>query len=229
VKFLTKRFRERLLKHAAKKKDVDLLYQKVFSLIQVDRAMRGHPVIRPDNGWSIGLDALNWILSELQNIKNPRMLEFGCGRSTVILASVLAHHGGSLDSIEQDQGYLLQAKSELENAGLDEFVTMTHAPLGECGGEGDETSYDINCLPEGRFDVILVDGPPTATHPFGRHAPLSWALSRVTEDGVVFLDDADRANERNCLARLQDEFPECVITLHRTEKGLAQITLKKNL
>lgn len=86
---LSDRIRARLFAGLARKRDLDRLYDQVAGLFQVQAAIEGRPILRRMRGWAISPDAMSWLLNDLQHRSNASVVEFGCGQSTVIFASML--------------------------------------------------------------------------------------------------------------------------------------------
>ncbi|MEJ0067167.1 MAG: hypothetical protein WDM85_18620 [Caulobacteraceae bacterium] len=74
------------------------------------------------------------------------------------------------------------------------------------------------------FDVALIDGPITAS--FGaatRSVPLDWCVARIAPDGAVYLDDADRVEERMVVDGSRAAWPGMEVDRLHAEKGLVRL------
>lgn len=133
---------------------------------------------------------------------------------------------GKLITIEHDLGYLKLVDSDLFTHDLKSFVDLRHLPVVSFSAAPPFAachSYDL-CRLDAQFDVALVDGP--ITERFGaatRLAPLEWCVSRLNPGASVYLDDAERAEERQVVAALRTRHPEIEVEFLDAEKGLVRI------
>lgn len=229
---LSDRIRARLFAGLARKRDLDRLYDQVAGLFQVQAAIEGRPILRRMRGWAISPDAMSWLLNDLQHRSNPAVVEFGCGQSTVIIASMLKlRTGGKLLSVEHDHEYARGIQQQLELLNLMDFVEFVFCPLVDIptiDGGTPVKSYDLRELKTNTIDLALVDGPPVACGDTTRHVPLKWALDHLSHGGSAFLDDADRPGEQKLVDALRREFPGFQFEELDTEKGLVKfMNLKK--
>lgn len=218
-----KSLRDRLMAGFARRSDLDDLYRLIHGLIQIQNAMEGRPVVRPLREWAVSPDAMVWILAALQERERPTVAEFGCGRSTLILAASLRHLGGRLISIEHSSTHLEETRQQLVVQSLAAHVEFVLAPIVPASFSGDAPSYDLSAVPDVTVDIAFVDGPPAFDGNLSRLTPLRWALSHLSEGGVVFLDDASMAGERACVAKVLSDYPDVAHDLLPCEKGLARL------
>jgi predicted O-methyltransferase YrrM len=151
-------------------------------------------------GWALTGDSAAILVREAL-LRQPRtVLELGSGVSTLLLGQVLREAGGGrLLSIDHDPVWAERTRRQVELLGLDEFVTVVDAPLKPVVVDGQNYDwYDI--APDqlaglGTVDLLLVDGPPPASHqPLGARYPAVPLLrSRLSPGALVFVDDAKRA------------------------------------
>ena len=137
-------------------------------------------------------------------------METGTGSSTVAIAACLRRIGGGhLWSLEHLPAFAAAIRSQLAMMGLEDYVTVVDAPLVDVSlPAGAWPWYDTSGLDVGGpIDLLFVDGPPQATAPMARYPALPVLRSRLAGHAVVILDDADRADERECVRRWQAETP----------------------
>ncbi|MBK1686101.1 O-methyltransferase [Rubrivivax gelatinosus] len=154
-------------------------------------------------GWALTGDAAAVLVREAQLRKPRTILELGSGVSTLLLGQVLRNAGGGrLVSIDHDAAWAARTRENLKLMGLEDVVSVVDAPLRtRTVGEQRYDWYDIPdaVLDElGPIDLLLVDGPPQRsgdTLP-ARFPALPVLGPRLSDDALVFVDDADRAQER---------------------------------
>ncbi|WP_084442508.1 class I SAM-dependent methyltransferase [Termitidicoccus mucosus] len=218
---LLRKIRNRLFAGLARKEELNQLYNQFAGLIQIQNAMQGSSVLRPMRGWAISPDAMAWILADLQERESPTVIEFGSGQSTIILATVLKQRGGRLVSVEHDSGYLGAIQRQAKACNVTDVITFALAPLVAMSPTC--SSYDLTSLPDCSIDLALIDGPPFTNGLLTRLVPLRWATTHLIKGGAIFLDDAARGNEQECLRQLRAEFPGINIIEYAAEKGLAKL------
>ena len=76
----------------------------------------------------------------------------------------------------------------------------------------------IGALPDA-IDLLIIDGPPGAIHPFMRGAA-ACLFDRIAPGGVILLDDGARPGERVVTHRWRRRWPEFDFRLrHEGTKG----------
>jgi len=141
------------------------------------------------------------------------VVELGSGMSTVVIARLLAQRGGTLASVEHDSAWAKLVREQLEQEKLAGRAQVLAAPLEpherSWSGEHWYSRDAIATLP-GAIDLLLVDGPPgfTAETAHSRYPALGALASRLTDDAVVILDDAERQPEREIAERWHEEMPD---------------------
>ena len=174
------------------------------------------------SGWAVSADFLVEIVRHVQSTGPLNVLELGSGTSSVVIAACLRRGGGGrLTSLEHQPAYAEQTRRELSAQGLDAFATVLDAPLVDVTLErGAWRWYDLsNVSPSERFDVLLVDGPPADTGPLARYPALPLLLTRLSPTAKILVDDGDRADEREMVARWQDETPGLEVRYLSLAKG----------
>jgi predicted O-methyltransferase YrrM len=110
-------------------------------------------------------------LEEFLALRETRVLEFGCGGSTLWLAERAA----GVTSIEHDPAWAKGVQEQVTARGLVADVILAERPYNEAHKD----------LP-GMFDLVLVDGRE-------RVACAESTYQRVAPGGVLMLDNAERA------------------------------------
>jgi predicted O-methyltransferase YrrM len=166
----------------------------------------------PYSAYSIGADALVDVLNVVNRSRPELVLEFGAGLSTLEIGRSLARQGaGRLISVEHDSSWVAVVRARVEEAGLSDVVTVVHAPLKTVDIGGQSFSwYDVelvrSAVADRLIDVMLVDGPPRRTCDLARYPALPLLKDRLSPNATILLDDAERPEERDVLARWTREF-----------------------
>lgn len=222
---LFERFRERLLVGVVREEQIERLYDQLAGMMQIQSALGGGTVLKPMRQWALSPDAMAIILAELQDRARPRVVEFGCGQSTVIFASWMRQHGGSLRSFEHDPVYAETIRRQLEACGLLAHVELEIVPLVDHPATSLLPAARSYALPAAAdaFDVALIDGPPSWAGEATRYHPLVWAIERLNDAGAAYLDDAARLPERRILDAVARERRDVAAEELRAEKGLVRL------
>lgn len=160
-------------------------------------------------GWALSPRAMLHTLDLIEESAADLVVECGSGASTVYIAQLLQHRGrGRVVSLEHDHAYLTATRGALERLGLLGRVELRHAPLAdvEVGAQtyawyAPEALHGIEGI-----DVLLVDGPPTATGEMARYPALPTLAHRLAERAVVLVDDATRTDEKATVRRWCEEY-----------------------
>lgn len=150
----------------------------------------------------ITFPAMRWLRGHLR--PSMSVFEWGSGGSTVFLAQ----RAGRVVSIEYDQTWCQAVEARLRKAGL-QNVRLRYFPPERGGDEplyrsSDREFSGLNFrryvesvleFPDASFDVILVDGR-------ARRGCVVAALPKLKAEGVLVLDNSDRADTAEACALL---------------------------
>jgi len=75
-----------------------------------------------------------------------------------------------------------------------------------------------------KIDLLVIDGPPSATNPDARYPALEHLIPLLSPKATVILDDVDRDEERKLAEAIVKALPSHVLTIHYHEKGTAVIS-----
>lgn len=201
------------------------LFGQLSALASLDRYLRLNGPIPPMRGWAASPDFLLAITEEFREHGPERAIECSSGTSTVVIARCLEMQGrGHVYSLEHDPEYAEATRAQLKRYGLDRWATVVDAPL-ERIPSFESPWYSLSALPDEarEIDLLVIDGPPSATGPLARHPALARLNERLAKTCSVLLDDADRDSERRTLARWQEEFPEFLQQRLHCEKGAVRL------
>ena len=165
--------------------------------------------------WSLDATVLNLLEREISTRRPEAILEFGAGISTICFARYMTElHGVSgtpyVYSIEQNREYVQGTRERLAELGLEQVVSIIHAPLKKQVIEGLESEcYDLpaNLLDQFlggvRPDFVVIDGP--AGDVGVRLGTLPLVRNYLQNKAAFFLDDALRDGELQIAVRWTDQ------------------------
>jgi hypothetical protein len=157
------------------------------------------------------------------------VVECGSGMSTLLIATILEANGGEgrVVSLEHDARWASRTQELLGAAGLSHRAHVVYAPLcrqrvGQelvswfaLGGHAKHRELD---LPRGSVDLLLVDGPPTAS-PLARWPAPHVFRPHLSKDFTILLDDGRRSGERQVVNRWVTELGPVRLFWVDTVKG----------
>ena len=186
-----------------------------------------NPQVERDS-WTLADDTLRFIASVVGQLHPRRVLEFGSGVSTRLLAASCAGLGESATvvALESDPVFERRTREELarDPAHGPVHVELTHLVVRRWY----ERNLPVYNLPATVIDgpppqLVLVDGPPLPLG--GRHGSLLQAVHLAEPGTLVLLDDADRPSERAALTLAEQVFGTSIEVVRLTgfAKGLAAV------
>lgn len=183
--------------------------------------------------WSAAADFLALIHQAVLE-QQPRMvMECGSGLTTLILAHALAAsgHGGRLVSWEQEPLYAERSRQALRHYRLEGVATVADTPLTTYWLEEKPWLwYDYHAaLPAEPMDLLIIDGPPQSIQRHARLPALPLLYGQLAAGAHLYLDDADRPDEREVVARWQMLYPALVWESLPLERGCGHGVIRKDL
>ncbi|MGE5567549.1 MAG: class I SAM-dependent methyltransferase [Rhodospirillales bacterium] len=178
-------------------------------------------------GFAITPDFGNILAREIMYKKPRLVVELGSGVSTLIAAYCLRRLGaGKVVSLEHDANYARSSRESVEAHGLQDLVTVRHAPLVPVSLNGRSwTYYDPACFQDlSNIDLLIVDGPPARVQEMARCPALPLFLEKLSPGAVILVDDAGRADESEMLRLWRERYPQLSIQRIATEKGTAVLS-----
>jgi hypothetical protein len=172
----------------------------------------------PFDGWQIGPTLAVELAEHLERVRPHALLQFGCGSSTAVLAAHIGRRGGTLTVIDHDPARIDRTREHLNRLGLGGSAKLHVAGLSDfkCPDGTVRPWYDAvltDC-----FDFVFVDGPPLR---LGRGAALFALDPQLAADGELWLHDAHRSHERECLDLWQAYLPVHCNVQHLDDRGVA--------
>lgn len=161
--------------------------------------------------WKADTGFLHRIVDAVEELQPRVVVELGAGATTLVCAKAMEINGkGRLISFDQHDDFVTATGEWLSAEGVDAQIRC--APLTATVGDWPGRWYALGNLPE-QIDLIIIDGPPWAVHPFVRGAA-ECLFDRLVPGGMVLLDDAARPGERIVASRWRRNWPE--ITFERS-------------
>lgn len=153
--------------------------------------------------WSLDPASCRFLAAFTRALKARRVLEFGSGFSTLMMArEISGTEGNYLLSVDDSAKYTALAKEAFGASDCPARVEFRTAPLKpRFYGPRLLLSYG---LPEGLleavgpFDLVLIDAPH---HDYGRESVFYDAFAAVAPGGYLVLDDANRADMERAYIR----------------------------
>jgi predicted O-methyltransferase YrrM len=132
------------------------------------------------------------------------VLECGSGASTLAVGYWLQARGtGRIVSLDHDVRYAEQTREQAALHGIGQCVEVLHAPLVSQTIAGKLYPwYDLSALAlAGPIDVLVVDGPPSATHEQARYPAFPMLERQLADEAFIVVDDVERPDERAAVER----------------------------
>ena len=200
---------------------------QTYTQIQKDLNLKQPLPITPD--WSAAADFLELIKRHCLEVKPAMIVECSSGATTVVLAQCCKlNNQGKVFSLENGEEYAINTRNNIKEAGLDSYAEVIHAPLEmvEVNNENYQW-YETKNLPNQKIDMLVIDGPPGFIQKHSRLPALPLLFDRLADNAVVFLDDADRDEEREIVemwlgidSGIEHEYVE-------TERGCSMLMVNK--
>lgn len=155
--------------------------------------------------WKADTGFLHQIVDAVEDLRPKVVVELGAGASTLVAAKALARHGGGqLISFDQHRDFVGATARWVADEGGSADVRW--APLTTDVSDWPGRWYQLSDLPQ-QIDLLIIDGPPWAIHPFVRGAA-ECLFDRLSPGGLVLLDDAARPGERIVARRWRKNWPD---------------------
>lgn len=188
----------------------------------------------PFTDYALSPYTITHILNDMTINSRKNIVEFGSGASTIYIALYMKKHniGQSFVSFDQDSHWLETIQSTYLNdisLANNQKFNLIHAPLLPTNfGKKDEARWYseeiVNSNVNDPVHCIIVDGPTGDINRFARYPVINFIVNHLSEDGVVFIDDAKREGEKEIINVLVDKYgfkrvftlSHCVLTRNAT-------------
>jgi predicted O-methyltransferase YrrM len=155
--------------------------------------------------WKADTGFLHRIVDAVEELRPQVVVELGAGASTLVCAKALeGNGGGQLHSFDQHREFVDAVAHWIAEEGAQ--ADLHWAPLVESAGGWPGRWYSRRDIPAS-IDLLIIDGPPWAIHPFVRGAA-ECLFDRLSVGGRVLLDDANRPGERIVARRWRRNWPD---------------------
>jgi predicted O-methyltransferase YrrM len=224
VLFLARRWYGQIIRR------IDAQSEHLQSAIGIAATSGGIPIYW--SGHAITPETLKLVQHLVDSLKVQAVLELGSGVSTLLLANDFRRRGtGRVLSFDDDARWAAQTNAKLKTEHLDGFAEVRVAPLVDVDAGGRRSKwYDLAALDKDRrFDLIIVDGPPSWQGDTMARLPALYQLRRhLSDSGVLVLDDAARPGEQDVAAQWRRDFPDLHFRIVRTSRGLFVASVQKS-
>jgi predicted O-methyltransferase YrrM len=200
------------------KNELSYVYQQLEALEQLLPLLKLTAPLPPSRGWAASPDFLLSLFETSKNRKPSMVLELGSGVSTLVLAKSGAKKIISLDHSleygEQTRAMLANHKVRGVEIRIDELENYQ-------GGFSWYSRASLKSI--SKIDLLVIDGPPSATNPDARYPALENLLPLLSPKATIILDDANRADERKLADAFAAALPTHRLRFLHHEKGTAVI------
>ena len=200
------------------KTELGYVYQQFEALEQLLPLLKLSASLPPSRGWAASPDFL-LSLFEISRTTKPRLVvELGSGVSTLVLAKSGAKKIVSLDhSLEYGE----QTRAMLRNHRVRGVEIRIDDLEKYHGGYSWYSRASLKGI--SKIDLLVIDGPPSATNPDARYPALENLLPLLSAKATIMLDDANRADERKLADAFLAALPNHKLRFLYHEKGTAII------
>ena len=208
-------------------REVFTLYPQLEARVSLDRLLNFAKPLPPLRNWAASPDFLLVIARDALSQRPQVIVECSSGTSTLTLARCCEMNGsGHVFSLEHDPKYAEITRSMLREQNLAAWATIVDAPLQARAELDGQTWYDTEGLRlDQGIDLLVIDGPPYNVAKLARYPALPLLYQLLSASAVVYLDDADRVEERAIVDRWLREFPALRLDRPACEKGCAKLSL----
>lgn len=214
-----------------KTRDIHLETRHLYAQIQAFHELTAllkmaHP-LPTLRGWAASPDFLLIVARHALKEAPKTIVECSCGASTIVLARCAQlNRAGHVFSLEHDPKFAAITRSNLIDAGLSEWATVLDAPLKEMNPHDERKWYSLDMMTDpGQIEMLVVDGPPTHINPCARYPAIPMLKDRLANRCHVFLDDADRSDEKETVRKWLQDAGDSSLTVDypSAEKGCAHL------
>jgi len=177
--------------------------------------------------WSAASDFIGLIVDHVITDHPDVMLECGSGLSTLMLAKACQQNDkGHIFSLESGDEYADNTREAIESYGLDQYVTVLHAPLRDyLIGDKNYQWYALDDFMVNNIDMFVIDGPSGFIQKNARYPALPLLVDQLSQGCKVFMDDAGREDELEIVELWKERISGVEAEYLETERGCAKLTI----
>ena len=175
----------RAIQHPAAMYGQELLYERLFAnaLVRLGLENRYYAT-----GGAASFSLLYLLLRTVTELPVRRVVELGCGQSSLLLDALQQLRPIEITTLEHDREWAQRIQQQVQ-------YDITCADLVERVVRGRRIStYDTDAGLDTPPDLLLVDGPH-ASPKYSRWGMLQWVERELGEDFLILFDDANRRGE----------------------------------
>ena len=202
---------------------------QAYLQLQKDLGLGKALPITPD--WSAAADFLELIKNHCLKARPKTIVECSSGATTVVLGRCCQlNKQGKVFSLENAEEYALNTRNNLKDFALDSYADVIYAPLEavEVNNESYQW-YETKNLSKQKIELLVIDGPPGSIQKYSRLPALPKLFSQLTDQAVIFLDDAARDDEKAMVDLWLDMYPDLQHEFINTERGCSILTRHKQV
>jgi len=200
------------------------IYRQLEALSSITALLPLRHPLPPMRGWAISPDFGCLLIAEILARKPRTVLELGSGVSTLLIAYCLEKVGhGRAISFDHDVNFSEKTRDTIRAHQLGNIAEVVHAPLKAVRlNAGNWDWYDTARIdPDIKIDMLVIDGPPGQIQDISRYPALPLLHTYFSDEIIILLDDAARADEKSIIAMWTREFPGFEHEYIPAEKGAA--------
>jgi hypothetical protein len=167
----------------------------------------------PYNGGALRPFNISLLLNDIIINNRKIIVEFGSGISTILISRLIKRNNldCQLISIESNTDWQKQLSDILKKEGVNENTEIHYAPLKEVVtpfGKGHWYDYDDTVFDSKKIDLVIIDGPPANLDELkhSRYLALPKVFQFLSEKYMIYLDDTNRAGEKEVIAKWESDF-----------------------
>lgn len=209
-------------------KETRQTYHQIQAYIDLKAMLQFSQPLPRLRGWAASPDFLLEIAKYALKEKPERIVECSSGASTLVLARCAQlSEKGHVYSLEHDEKFAEITRANLQELGLEGFATVISAPLEPAELDFPHDWYAAAAYENlSEIEMLVVDGPPANQNPLARYPALPKLISRMANNAVVFIDDADRPGEREIIRRWVGEGEIEPVQDVALEKGFVRLQVR---
>ena len=180
--------------------------------------------------WSAAPDFLDIIsLHCLENYPST-IVECSSGLTTLVLSRCCQlNKFGHVNSLEDSALYASKTQQQLKALDLQKFATVSHMPLiAQIVEQQAYDWYNMDGIVKSPIDMLVIDGPPGYIQPYSRYPAVPLLFDHLSDECVIFLDDAARDDEKTVVERWLRQYPELMHEYIDTERGCSVLRFRES-